>query len=347
MRDKRPAHDSSKPVIRLVGLGDEFRDREWAFDGDFHVGRGSTELPTGLTLDSLPGNPVSRLHATMSHDEIGWWVTDRKSTNGTYLNGTRIGTEPVGPLRAGDTVQFATCAFRVDFASGSVRRTENWRPEGNWKTHSWARSTLWSTLTTAIAVPRREDILVRCGCARQFSHLFRPEHLATVEQSERSADGTDSAPNQEPVETDLLTSLVNALTDFSVAEADYLGRWLTFTVGGVEGRTVATAEQEDVRRDVFGGPEQIDWFNGSWGTSDVVGLAKGIYDSGDYSVMPILADALQDAGCEDATVLEHCRGNTPHVRGCWVVDEVLQHRSEEARLRQFGMIDPHTGVGNR
>jgi hypothetical protein len=39
--------------------------------------------------------------------------------------------------------------------------------------------------------------------------------------------------------------------------------------------------------------------------------------------MPILADALQDAGCENADILDHCRGPGPHVRGYWVVDLVL------------------------
>jgi hypothetical protein len=40
--------------------------------------------------------------------------------------------------------------------------------------------------------------------------------------------------------------------------------------------------------------------------------------------MPILADAMQDAGCEDAAILGHCRDpQQVHVRGCWVVDLVL------------------------
>jgi hypothetical protein len=43
----------------------------------------------------------------------------------------------------------------------------------------------------------------------------------------------------------------------------------------------------------------------------------------DFSAMPILADALQDAGCDNDDVLNHCRGAGPHVRGCWVVDGVL------------------------
>ncbi len=39
--------------------------------------------------------------------------------------------------------------------------------------------------------------------------------------------------------------------------------------------------------------------------------------------MPALANAIEDAGCADADILAHCRGDGPHVRGCWVVDLVL------------------------
>jgi len=39
--------------------------------------------------------------------------------------------------------------------------------------------------------------------------------------------------------------------------------------------------------------------------------------------MPILADALQDAGCDNEDVLSHGRSEGPHVRGCWVVDMIL------------------------
>jgi hypothetical protein len=48
-----------------------------------------------------------------------------------------------------------------------------------------------------------------------------------------------------------------------------------------------------------------------------------MYESRDFSPMPILADALQDAGCDSDDVLAHCRGDESHVRGCWAVDLVL------------------------
>jgi hypothetical protein len=48
-----------------------------------------------------------------------------------------------------------------------------------------------------------------------------------------------------------------------------------------------------------------------------------MYESHDFGALPILADALEDAGCEDTDILAHCRGRAPHVPGCWVVDLVL------------------------
>ena len=48
-----------------------------------------------------------------------------------------------------------------------------------------------------------------------------------------------------------------------------------------------------------------------------------MYDARDFVPMPILADALQDAGCEDAAILTHLRGDAPHVRGCWALDLIL------------------------
>jgi hypothetical protein len=49
-------------------------------------------------------------------------------------------------------------------------------------------------------------------------------------------------------------------------------------------------------------------------------LAKQMYDARDFSAMPILADALQDAACDNEDVLNHCRQPGEHVRGCWVID---------------------------
>ena len=77
-------------------------------------------------------------------------------------------------------------------------------------------------------------------------------------------------------------------------------------------------------REVFGNPFRPVTFDPVWRTDTVVALARGMYESRDFSTMPILADALQDAGCDSEDVLTHCRdANQVHVRGCWVVDCVL------------------------
>jgi hypothetical protein len=55
-----------------------------------------------------------------------------------------------------------------------------------------------------------------------------------------------------------------------------------------------------------------------------VKLAEAIYQDRAFDRLPILADSLEEAGCTDADVLSHCRGDGPHVRGCWVVDLILR-----------------------
>jgi hypothetical protein len=75
-------------------------------------------------------------------------------------------------------------------------------------------------------------------------------------------------------------------------------------------------------RDIFGNPFHQLTFNPSWLTSTVLALANGIYQEKAFDRMPILADALQDAGCDNEDVLNHCRQPGEHVRGCWVIDSV-------------------------
>lgn len=76
--------------------------------------------------------------------------------------------------------------------------------------------------------------------------------------------------------------------------------------------------------EVFGNPFQPVRFSPEWRTDTAVLLARAMYDAREFSAMPILADALQDAGCDNDDVLTHCRdANQTHVRGCWVCDLVL------------------------
>ena len=61
----------------------------------------------------------------------------------------------------------------------------------------------------------------------------------------------------------------------------------------------------------------------AWNGGTVLNMAKVIYAERRFNDLPILADALEEAGCTDEAVLEHCRSGGEHVRGCWVVDLLL------------------------
>ena len=85
----------------------------------------------------------------------------------------------------------------------------------------------------------------------------------------------------------------------------------------------AFREYDRLLRDVAGNPFRPVAWDAAWRTADVAGVARAIYEERAFDRLPVLADALMDAGCEEDTVIRHCRRPGPHVRGCWVVDAVL------------------------
>jgi hypothetical protein len=76
--------------------------------------------------------------------------------------------------------------------------------------------------------------------------------------------------------------------------------------------------------EVYGNPYRRVPFDPNWRTDTAVSLARDMYERREFSAMPILADALQDAGCNRADILDHCRAPCQaHARGCWVLDIIL------------------------
>jgi hypothetical protein len=61
----------------------------------------------------------------------------------------------------------------------------------------------------------------------------------------------------------------------------------------------------------------------SWKENTVLNLARRIYEESEFSLMPTLAEALENAGCHDVLTLHHYRRSILHVRGCWVIDLLL------------------------
>ena len=83
------------------------------------------------------------------------------------------------------------------------------------------------------------------------------------------------------------------------------------------------AAQIQLLHDIFGNPFRSIAAALFWLTPNVVNLAQAIYQNRAFDRLPVLADALEEAGCTNADILAHCRQPGPHVRGCWVVDLVL------------------------
>ena len=166
----------------------------------------------------------------------------------------------------------------------------------------------------------RKLLLFCAACARWNSDLRegkdREDQLTRIEVHEKYADG--------------LVGNADYRRLFSHIRSDTLPEWpwewarlWTKQADRTAAPPFPLSERSNMLRDVLGNPFRPVAVDPAWRTSTVVALARGIYDEKAFDRMPILADALQDAGCDNDDVLSHCRGGGPHVRGCWVVDLLL------------------------
>jgi hypothetical protein len=92
---------------------------------------------------------------------------------------------------------------------------------------------------------------------------------------------------------------------------------------GPAARKAEWAAQADLLRCILGNPFQEARFDPAWATPRVLAMARQAYDDRDFAVLPVLADALEDAGCDEARMLRHLRSSGPHARGCWALDLLL------------------------
>ena len=83
------------------------------------------------------------------------------------------------------------------------------------------------------------------------------------------------------------------------------------------------AAQPDLLRRLVGNPFRPISLSGDFLTSNVIAIARSIYEERSFDRISELADALLEAGCDDEDIIRHCRSNKPHARGCWVVDLCL------------------------
>jgi hypothetical protein len=182
------------------------------------------------------------------------------------------------------------------------------------------------TLLTGKATGRKLRLLACAACRENTPPSPYPRRDEILAIAERYADG-------EATEQERVAAFATTFDeDFPIDYGYYL--LVAFAVGessdelGTHLRKLADGESSmkanpAMIRELFAYPFHPASFDPQWRTATVVAMARGMYETRDFSAMPIVADALEDAGCEDADILDHCRGGSAHIRGCWVVDRIL------------------------
>jgi hypothetical protein len=194
---------------------------------------------------------------------------------------------------------------------------------------NWAEPNVLLPYVTENSQPRKRRLLL-CAFCRQFPEVIADEHLlAPLLTAERYADGRASTAElaaEHPLEGRVDPSWPRGdrkrVAALSVSRAVDKAAWC-------HSEAVAEIDKKkhcDLIRDIFGNPfrpaaVQAAWLR--WNGGTVPGLARSIYEGHRFRDMPILHDALLDAGCDDQDILDHCKAPGPHVRGCWVLDLLL------------------------
>ena len=212
--------------------------------------------------------------------------------------------------------------------------------EAEWLACTDAQPLLSFLVGTASA---RKLRLIACGCCRQiWDRLTDERSRRAVEVAERFADGLATSGD--------LLAASHAAYDAAMAAASTHGpNW------AAAGAAADTSNPEIARRvlgdggavsfaaykaksgrrlrqcqviwDIMGPlpfrpvAAEAAWL--TWNGGMVTKLARGIYEERAYDRLPVLADALEEAGCAEAELLGHLRSAGPHVRGCWALDLIL------------------------
>jgi len=190
--------------------------------------------------------------------------------------------------------------------------------------------TIFDYLRDHLGEDDRKMLLFSVACCRltmqEAPATFQDRHRRAIDMIERHADGFATgkqmrqACNEIPSRVGPRSELVLEVGRFSSG----VGARLAARALGQGGNLSPLACH--LLRDILGNPFRPAVMKREWVVANdrsVEAVARAIYQDRAFDRMPILGDALEDADCDDETILAHCRGPGPHVRGCWVVDMLL------------------------
>jgi hypothetical protein len=190
--------------------------------------------------------------------------------------------------------------------------------EAEWLGSTYPREMLDFVFQWATA---RKQTLFGVACFRRAQYLIGDERIQqAVEAAERYADGLLTQKEFRRV-ADAAGMTMAPRYSYSLAATVLatLLHWLDLS------RAVPAADQCALLRELFHPfrPITLDpaWL--TWNNSLIGTMAQVIYDERRFADLPILADALEESGCYNNDILDHCRSPEDHVRGCWVVDLLL------------------------
>jgi hypothetical protein len=186
----------------------------------------------------------------------------------------------------------------------------------------------------------RKKRLFACACCRASREVFPDAGYRLVaEVGERYADGLADESECELAREEALRIIEECVADQDFEKAALsrvvrlsvqrtMATWVSEAVAFVPRKGGRAGQYDRLRslecallRCLFGNPFRP-VSPGPWITPAAACVARDIYDRRDFSALPVLADLLEEAGCPEQSVLDHCRQPGEHARGCWVVDLV-------------------------
>jgi len=240
--------------------------------------------------------------------------------------------------------------------------------EAEWRGSTDPEKMLRYLRRKAVATDRKLRLFA-CACCRMVWHLMPDGPLyewarTAVEVAERFADGLATEKDLDDIHehswsvaagnrsaADCAAIAAFWSSEFHAATAAMTALTETWNAA-LHGATVAEwqagidaaegKKRAALLRDVISQPllRQRNRLSPTWLTSDVTSMAQTAYDERilpagtlDPDRLAVLADALEEAGCDNADLLSHLRGPGPHVRGCWAVDLLLE-KAIAVRVRE-------------
>ena len=179
---------------------------------------------------------------------------------------------------------------------------------------------------------RASDRKLRLFAVAAYRHIWAwvadPASRTAVVVAERFADGLAGEAELEAVHAAAYHHYLNSFEDtfHAYAAADPVAAHAAAVAASDVESLQRSNHLAPLLRDLVGNPWRPVVIDSAWRTTTTVGIALAAYQERDFERLPILADALEDAGCDDVLALGHLRGPGPHTRGCWVLDGILDRR---------------------